>query len=262
MVFIVLNLPSELVNAEMNLDNKYEAVVNEFLPKNAELIETKSPIQTQPIQKYDFDKDGQKELIIIYKEIGEPNKLKAMVLKKEKEQWKKVWEEIGEGFDIHLSTLTDITGDGTKEYLIGWMIGASAGNNLEIFQWRDNTLKKIYDYPSYHRIEILIQGKQTYLALWNRFCCDAYTVDVMGWNGNKLVLNEELYAKYYPKIKEFYKNKINHMDAWFYWYALADSQIKANLLKEASLSIQKGFSFNLANKEFTELQKILEKKKN
>jgi hypothetical protein len=262
MVIIVFNFSSVVVNAEKYLDNEYKEVINEFLPKNSELIEPKSSLQTQPVQRYDFDKDGQSELVVTFKELGEPTRLKAMVLKKEKEQWKKVWEKTGEGFDIHLSTLADITGDGIKEYLIGWMIGASAGNKLEIFQWRDNTLKKIHDYSFYHKLETLTQRKQTHLAIWNRFCCDAYTVDVMGWNGNKLVIDEEMYAKYYPKIREFYKNKINEMDAWFYWYALADAQIKANLLKEASFSIQKGFSFNLANKEFTELQKKLEKKKN
>jgi hypothetical protein len=46
----------------------------------------------------------------------------------------------------------------------------------------------------------------------------------------------------------------------FYWYSLADAQIKANLLDEARFSIKKGYSFNLANKEFAELQKKLEEK--
>lgn len=160
LVFIVLNFSCELVNAEMDLDNEYKEVIKEFLPKNAELIEPKSSKQTQPIQQYDFDKDGQSELVVTYKEMGEPNRLKAMVLKKEIEQWKKVWGETGEGFDIHLSTLTDITGDGTKEYIIGWMIGASAGNKLEILQWQDNTFKKIYDYSFYHKIDTITQGKQ------------------------------------------------------------------------------------------------------
>ncbi|WP_242221004.1 hypothetical protein [Bacillus cereus group sp. BfR-BA-01380] len=32
------------------------------------------------------------------------------------------------------------------------------------------------------------------------------------------------------------------MDAWFYWYCLADAQIKANLFEEASNSIHKGRS--------------------
>ncbi|MBU8906188.1 hypothetical protein [Desertibacillus haloalkaliphilus] len=32
------------------------------------------------------------------------------------------------------------------------------------------------------------------------------------------------------------------MDAWFYWYTLADAQIKASLFDQAKASIQKGMS--------------------
>lgn len=259
-IFIFLKSPNHFVFAQLNLTNELEEVVAPFLPKTAELIEPTSPLQTRPILPYDFDQDGQKELVVIYKEKDDPNKQKAMLLKKEQEQWKKIWEKTGEGFDIHLSALTDITGDGIKEYVIGWMIGESAGNQLEIFQWQNHTLKKIFDYPSYQKIEFLTGEKQTYLAIWKRFCCDAYTVDVLGWNGTVIDFDQKMFAEYYPKIEEFYANKIKQLDAWYYWYALADAQIKANFLDEARASIQKGFSFNLANKEFAELQKRLEKK--
>jgi hypothetical protein len=262
MLITIPNLSSELINAEIKLDKEHNKIVSEFLPTNSELVEPKKPLHAKSIQQYDFDRDGQNELVVTFKEKGEPNQLKAMMLKKEGEQWEKVWEITGKGFDIHYSGFSDITGDGIKEYIIGWMIGASAGNELEIFQWQDNSLQKISGYSFYHKLETLTQGKQTRLAMWERFCCDAYTVDVLRWDSNKLVLDEKTYAEYYPKIKEFYKNKIKEMDAWFYWYALADAQIKANLLEEARSSIQKGLSFNLANKEFTELQKRLEKKKN
>lgn len=50
------------------------------------------------------------------------------------------------------------------------------------------------------------------------------------------------------------------MDAWYYWYALADAQIKANRLDEARRSIEKGLSFNLEIEKFKELQKRLEEK--
>ena len=83
----------------------------------------------------------------------------------------------------------------------------------------------------------------------------------MKWDGKKLVLDKKMYSQYYPRIEEFYESKIKKMDAWYYWYALADAQIKANLLEKAHSSIEKGFSFNIANQEFTELQKRLEKRK-
>ena len=59
----------------------------------------------------------------------------------------------------------------------------------------------------------------------------------MEWK--KIVLDEELYSRYYPVIEKFYNDKISKMDAWFYWYTLADAQIKANLFEKAKDSIQK-----------------------
>ena len=79
------------------------------------------------------------------------------------------------------------------------------------------------------------------LAIWQMYMGDSYLVNVLKWNDDKLLYNEELYSKYYPVIEKFYKDKISEMDARFYWYCLADAQIKANKFEEASKSIQKGF---------------------
>lgn len=78
------------------------------------------------------------------------------------------------------------------------------------------------------------------MAVWRWYLADSFLVDVLSWDGEKLVYNKELYAKYYPVIEKFYKEKISKMNAWFYWYCLADAQIKANLFEEASKSIEKG----------------------
>jgi hypothetical protein len=260
LLFTCFTLSSKFVNANESQTNEYTKIVHEFLPSNSELVEPEEPSDS-PIQQYDFDQDGQNELIVTYRIKGEPNRLKAIMVKKDKGQWKKVWKIDGEGHAIHYSGFVDITGDGVKEYLIGWMIGASAGNELEIYQWQDSTLKQIVDY-AYHKLEFIKKGNQTSLVIWNRFCCDAYTVEVLKWDGKQLVADNKLYASYYPNIKKFYEKKIKEMDAWFYWYALADAQIKANLLDEARLSIQKGLSFNLEKKMFMELQRKLQEKTN
>ncbi|MEH7225275.1 hypothetical protein V7112_15810 [Bacillus sp. JJ1566] len=258
-IVVFCHIPSALVHASTQMDKEYSKVIKHFLPKDAELLKPHSHTQTQPVQAYDFDQDGQKELIVPFKQPGDPVKIKVMILKKERHNWKKIWERAGEGFDIELSTLLDITGDGVKEYVVGWMVGASAGNKLEIFQWQSPSFKEIYDH-FYHKMDILTKDHHIYLAIWDRFCCDAYIVDVIGWNGKMLTNNAKVYTEYYPKVDEFYKKKIEKMDAWFYWYALADAQIKANLLNEARTSIQKGLSFNLENKMFVDLQKELDKK--
>ena len=229
-------------------------IVKDFLIKDSELVEAEEPGNTKAILQYDFDNDEQHELIVTFKE---KEQLKAMVLKKENGQWKKVWETNGEGFDIHYSGLEDIDRDGVKEFLIGWMIGASAGNELEVFQWQKDSLHKLNGSIPYHKLEIINEGKQTYLALWQRFCCDAYTVEVLKWNGTEFVQDDKTYAMYYPKIKAFYQEKIAEMDAWYYWYALADAQVKANLLQEASISIEKGLALDPDNEQLLELKKKL-----
>jgi hypothetical protein len=91
----------------------------------------------------------------------------------------------------------------------------------------------------YHMMELL-SNKKIGIAVWQRYIADTYFVDVLKWNGKNLILDEELYSSYYPEIEKFYKDKISNMDAWFYWYTLADAQIKANLFDKATKSIQKG----------------------
>ena len=54
-----------------------------------------------------------------------------------------------------------------------------------------------------------------------------------------------------------YEEKIKKLDAWFYWYALADAQIKADLLQQARLSVQKGLSLDPDNELLMELKKKL-----
>ena len=62
----------------------------------------------------------------------------------------------------------------------------------------------IADVP-YHMMELL-SDKKVDLAVWQRYIADTYFVDVLKWNGQKLVLDEELYSK------------------WMYLYRAVDSE--------------------------------------
>ncbi|WP_201781448.1 hypothetical protein [Sporosarcina globispora] len=90
----------------------------------------------------------------------------------------------------------------------------------------------------------------------------------MGDPNTGVVLDEELYSRYYRVIEKFYNGKISTMDAWFHLYTLADAQIKASLLEKARNSIQKGTSLAKqlslpdAVKNFEQLSDTLEKKRN
>ena len=240
-----INFISITVHANEDQKKDLMKIVKAFMPSNSSLISPEKPSSTQPILLYDFNHDGQKEIIYTF-EIKEkvqpsPSQFGAIVLKRDNADWRKIWETKKKGVDLDFSGLADITGDGTKEYLFGVTIGADIGSELEVFQWVNNSFKKIADVP-YHKIDIVKGNQKVGMAVWQKYVGDSYLVDVLKWNGEKLVYDKGLYSKYYPIIEKFYNDKISEMDAWFYWYSLADAQIKANKFEEASKSIQNGIS--------------------
>ena len=268
LVSVILKLSPIFTHAEEKLNKDLMKMINEFVPSNSLLVSPEEPKSTKPYQFYDFNQDGEEEIIITFeikaKEQPNPSQYGVIVLRKENERWEKTWETQTQGVGLDYSGVADITGDGIKEYLFGVTIGASAGNKLEIFKWNNNSLKMIAEVP-YHMMELL-SNKKVGIAVWQRYIADTYFVDVLEWNGEKLVLDEELYSSYYPVIEKFYKDKISKMDAWFYWYTLADAQIKANLFEKARNSIQKGttlakqLSLPDAVKNFERLSDKLEKR--
>ena len=266
---IISNISPIFTHAEEKLNKDLMKIINEFVPPNSILVSPEEPKSTKPYQFYDFDQDGLEEIIITFeikaKEQPNPSQYGVIVLRKENEKWKKVWETQTQGVGLDYSGVADITGDGIKEYLFGVTIGAAAGNQLGIFQWNHHSLKMIAEVP-YHMMELL-GNKKVGIAVWQRYIADTYFVDVLKWNGEKLVLDEELYSNYYPAIEKFYHDKLSKMDAWFYWYTLADAQIKANLFEKARNSIQKGttlakqLSLPDAVENFEQLSDKLEKRK-
>ncbi|MDZ5472396.1 hypothetical protein SM124_11620 [Bacillus sp. 31A1R] len=269
LVSVILNLSSVPTHAEEKLNKDLMKMINEFLPPNSKLVSPEEPKSTKPYQFYDFNQDGLEEIIITFetkaKEQPNPSQYGVIVLRKQNKRWEKTWETQTQGVGLDYSGVADITGDGIKEYLFGVTIGASAGNNLEIFKWNHNSLKMIAEVP-YHMMELL-SNQRVGIAVWQRYIADTYFVDVLKWYGQKLVLDKDLYSSYYPVIEKFYNEKISKMNAWFYWYTLADAQIKANLFEKARDSIQKGttlakqLSLSDAVENFKKLSDQLEKQR-
>ncbi|MDM5294650.1 VCBS repeat-containing protein [Peribacillus simplex] len=267
---LVLNLSPIIVQADKKLNKELMNIVNEFKPSNSLIESPDKPFPTKSIKLYDFNQDGRKEIIVTFevkaKEQPSSSQYGAMVLKKVNNKWEKIWETRIKGVDLDFSGLADITGDGTKEYLFGVTIGAALGSKLKIFQWNDNSFKNIAEVL-YHEIDILNGNQKEGLAVWRWYLAECSLVDVLKWNGDQLVYDKELFSKYYPVIEKFYNDKISKMDAWFYWYCLADAQIKANLFEEASKSIEKGsllakkLSMPEGVQNFNKLRDRLEEKK-
>ncbi|MFD4706723.1 FG-GAP repeat domain-containing protein [Gottfriedia sp. NPDC058432] len=271
LLLFILVINNSIGNVQIrDQNNDLTNVVKEFLPKNSILISPEKPPNTKPIQLYDFNHDGINEIIVTYETKAQtqpsPSQYGAILLMNDNNKWRKIWETETQGVGLYFSGLADITGDGTKEYLFGVTIGAAVGGNLDVYKWSNNKFKQIADIPN-NEIDLVIEKNKVGIAVWQMFLVDSYLVDVMSWNGSKIVFDEQLFSKYYPTIDNFYKEKISKLNAWFYWYCLADSQIKANLFDEASTSIKKGKE--LADKQnmpdivqkFNELDKRLALKK-
>ncbi|MFJ8513320.1 hypothetical protein [Lysinibacillus xylanilyticus] len=142
-----INFISITVHANEDQKKDLMKIVKAFMPSNSSLISPETPSSTKPIQLYDLNHDGQKEIIFTV-EIKEkvqpsPSQFGAIVLKRDNADWRKIWETKKKGVDLDFSGLADITGDGTKEYLFGVTIGADIGSELEVFQWVNNHSKRL-----------------------------------------------------------------------------------------------------------------------
>ncbi|PFK66601.1 hypothetical protein COJ21_24480, partial [Priestia megaterium] len=105
LIFGGMNFSSILVRAEKIQGPSLMKMVENFKPPNATLIKADRPSSAKPIQFYDFNHDGQKELIITYeikaKEQPSPSQFGVMILKREKDgNWRKLFNDQVQGVDL------------------------------------------------------------------------------------------------------------------------------------------------------------------
>lgn len=228
-------------------NDSVELTVQKQLPPGAKLVTPAHPEGSAAIQFGDIDKDGKKEILVTYK-IGEaPGEAGAFILK----HGTKIWETKGTGYEVDWAGFRDITGDGKLDVVLGWTIGLSAGNGLDVYSWEDGTVKKLFS-TDYHKLEIedmpndqgVTDGRPE-IATWNKDTGDAYNVQVFRWNGQELIAATDVYKYYYPRVVAYYQERVKNMpDAAYYWYYLADAQIKSGMKQEAKNSIEKGKMLN------------------
>lgn len=235
--------------------------VQRSLPMGAVIVNAQNPYEEMPVKMLDIDGDGIPEIIVAYMWQGNPF---VLVLKNHNNLWYKIADIEGVGYNINYLNFADVTGRGIKDLIIGWQVGA-IWSELNIFQVKNGQLNRIVSDVMYSRIEVEnmsgpkdINGK-VYIALWSHDTGEAYKVCVLRWEEVKLAPAEDLYPYYFKKVVEYYKEKVEQMPkAAFYWYYLADAQIKAGMEKEAEKSIEIGMNINQdypSKEEFQELIK-------
>ncbi|MGE5415658.1 MAG: hypothetical protein ACM3UZ_02615 [Acidobacteriota bacterium] len=244
-------------------DDEVEQAVKSSLPAGAVLIAPLNPEGTEAVQTEDMDNDGTREIIAAYS-MGEKRKAEAyaMILKQKNNTWEKIWQSGPSGYEIDCAIPADVTGDGRNELLMGWTLGASVGNGLDILSLKNGKVDKLYS-TGYHKMELLNEAedgdKRVALALWQKDTGEAFQVDVYRWDGQRLAAASEFYPDYFEKVVEYYEPLVKETpDDAFYWYYLADAQIRVGNKVDARDSINKGMSLHKgypALGRFQQLQK-------
>jgi len=176
-------------------DNEANSAVQKFLPSGAKLEEPKNPGGAKAIQQQDMDGDGKAELLVTYRVGQNPGELGAILLQKKQNNWEKVWEQKGSlGYALDRASFADITGDGRPELLLGWTMGASAGNGLDIFTWQDKEKSSgggvALDDDGNALNEVHWQGTMTHIA-----SIGYHKIDIINANNQKdtgfIIIGEE-----------------------------------------------------------------------
>ncbi|MDZ5473961.1 DL-endopeptidase inhibitor IseA family protein [Bacillus sp. 31A1R] len=247
--------------ASSDLEGDMVQKVKAFIPQGTYLSVPNEPVGTDLVIQADLDNDGLNELITFYKSALNADKLGAVVLQKEGAGWKEIQHIKGIGYEISWASASDITGDGVVELLLGWKVGVSAGNILDIYSWDDNELKKL-SQVNYHELDLIESEEESAgsfrLAVWKRELAEVYLVDILRWNKGEFLSDTELYPSYFLKVANFYQDRVTSVpDAPYYWYYLADALLKANKPEEAIKAVEQGMTLDLlfpSRSEFQTLQ--------
>lgn len=247
-------ISSPLSTVENQNDNTIK-MVNEFIPKNAKLTIPNNLQGSNGIQSKDLNGDGKDEVVAFYKTNESSPKVGIIVLKQINDsKWDKIYDtKSEEAYEVDYLKLADVDGDGKDDIVAGWTISGQT-KGLDILSLKDDGVKRIVsDYYSKIDVEDMadINGKtdgKAEIGLWVNDTGEAYVVDALRWNGSALKSAKDVYPNYFKKVVAYYQGKVKESpDAPFYWYYLADAQIKVNDMKDALTSINKGLELSKQN---------------
>lgn len=249
---------------EVQNSAEYIKIVRNFLPSAYKIVNPVDSNKKDGILLIDLDNDGQDEIITAYKPEKETEKTGILVLKKVNSYWVKALDNLDDGSQIDKVLPLDIDGDGKDEFLLGRKAGSLACE-LSLYKWNGNSLvKMLHDSIDYSKLDIIKRSDKNVpeLALWSHDTGEAYFIDIVSWDGSKFAAAED--ADYFKeKVVPYYQQMVKQSpETGFYWYHLADSQIKAGEKQEAKKSISKGASLNTGYPSKDEYQKLLEKTNN
>lgn len=244
----------------ITIDKAATAAAAGFLPKGARFIRPNEPKGSQAIQAIDLNGDGRSDIIAAYKTVeadGSEGPAGLLALENTKTGYKKLVDYTSEGYSVDFIKTAPITGSGKNDLLVGFKIGASAGDLVDIFSWKNNGLEKLDSFYS-NKLEILDMPNEKgatdgiyELANWQHDTAEAYNISVTRWDGTHFVPATDVYPYYFKKVIPYYQQKVKEMPgAAFYWYHLADAQLNAGKSADAIVSANKGIEILKQNPDY------------
>ena len=222
--------------------------INQFLPHDAMLLWLEEPNRRPAVISADLDGDNTQEIAAAYRWLDNNG---IVVIKWFDGYWQPISYIEGKGYGITYYNAAPITGEKAQNLVIGWQLGAIY-SQLDIQEWTDNSFKSLLQNEIYFsEIEVANMATKEGLdekyeiALWTHDTGDAYVVEVYQWDGEMLRPYQEAYPYYFIKVADYYKKKVIKLpNAAFYWYYLADAQVKSEQYNKALNSIEIAIKLN------------------
>lgn len=223
--------------------NDYINMFKRFLPQTATVLELQQPNKKPAVIVADIDGDHVDELIGAFR-YQEKNYI--LILKNRNNQWQPLIMISGSGYGISDLLAVPLTDTGVNTLIIGWQQG-SMWSQLNLLQWMNNAFVWLPTndiiYSKLEAEDMDKDGKYE-LAIWTHDTGEAYKVEVYRWDKTGLVQAKDVYPYYFKKVAAYYENLLKTNDFSYYWYYLADAQMKAGDFDQALVSIDKALTFS------------------
>ncbi|WP_248926243.1 WG repeat-containing protein [Paenibacillus hamazuiensis] len=232
------------------------------LPQGAELLTIERPFPHPAAVAADLDGDGIAELAGAYRLEGQ---VYVIVLKRQGSTWIAAARLHNSGYNVTVLTAATVSIRNRQNLLVGWQAGAS-WSQLSVYDWAREGVRDIAPadtYFSFLETEDMPgpAGRDglAELALWIHDTGDAYRVEVIRRQHGRWTEARDVYPHYFRRVAGYYERMVRRFpDYGFYWYYLADAQIKVGMRNAAIASLRKALSFRQPYPSREKLEQMLE----
>ncbi|MBR5782981.1 MAG: hypothetical protein IKY33_02005 [Clostridia bacterium] len=130
--------PPQLTESRLQVQN----TIDDLLGTSYELVAPSGGDNRNDINLADLDSDGQTEAICLYT-ADETKVVSILILQKADDNWKELGRYTSDATGVEKLSFCDMTGDGTKELIVGWNYLTGSDRTLQILEPRAH-LRSLY----------------------------------------------------------------------------------------------------------------------